>query len=104
MIHLQRSLSRLTLPVLLGFCLAVGTWSLQPASAAPLSAIAVNTLDDELNADGDCSLREAIQAANMDAAVDACQAGSGNDTVNLLEGTYLLTIPGSEEDGNRPAT
>ena len=32
--------------------------------------ITVNTEEDELNNDGDCSLREAIQAANINANVD----------------------------------
>ena len=65
------------------------------------STIAVNTTDDELNADGDCSLREAIQAANTDAAVDACTPGSGADTLQLPAGTYTLSIPGAEEDSNQ---
>ena len=69
----------------------------QPAHAA---TIAVNTTDDELNADGDCSLREAIQAANTDAAVDACPAGSGADTIVVPTGTYTLSIPGAGEDAN----
>ena len=37
--------------------------------------IVVNTADDEDNSDGDCSLREAVRAANTNAAVDACAAG-----------------------------
>jgi CSLREA domain-containing protein len=69
----------------------------QPAYAA---AITVTTTDDELNADGDCSLREAIQAANTDAAVDACPAGSGADTITLPAGTYTLAIAGAGEDAN----
>ena len=36
--------------------------------------ITVNTLDDEIITDGDCSLREAIAAANTNIAVDACTA------------------------------
>lgn len=65
-------------------------WAAAPAQAA---TIAVTTTADELNADGDCSLREAIVAANTDAAVDACPAGSGADTINLASGaTYALTI------------
>ena len=47
------------------------------ASLTPEATIPVNTLTDELNSDGDCSLREAIRAANLDQAVDACPAGSG---------------------------
>jgi CSLREA domain-containing protein len=64
------------------------------------STITVNTTVDELNSDGDCSLREAIQAANTDAPVDACPAGSGADTVVVPAGIYNLTIAGSGEDGN----
>jgi len=40
------------------------------------ATITVNTLDDELNSDGDCSLIEAITSANMNAAVDACTSGA----------------------------
>ena len=65
----------------------------QPAYAA---AITVTTTDDELNSDGDCSLREAIQAANTDLAVDACTGGSGADTIVVPAGTYTLTIGLSE--------
>ena len=42
---------------------------------ASAAAITVNTADDEHNADGDCSLREALQATNTNAAVDGCPAG-----------------------------
>jgi CSLREA domain-containing protein len=56
------------------------------------ASITVTTTDDELNADGDCSLREAIQAANTDTAIDACPAGSGLDTIIVPAGTYLLSI------------
>src|ERR1044071_6821183 len=45
--------------------------------------ITVNTTADELNSDGDCSLREAIQAANTDAPSDGCTAGSGADTISF---------------------
>jgi CSLREA domain-containing protein len=69
-------------------CLAVCLAALMtpPAAAgprAPLAAMTVNTLDDEVNSDGDCSLREAIQAANTDLAVDACPAGSDADTITF---------------------
>jgi len=64
------------------------------------ASITVNTTSDELNTDGDCSLREAIQSFNTQSAVDACAAGAGNDTITLPAGTYALTIPGSGEDGN----
>ena len=63
--------------------------------AASQASIVVDTLDDELNIDGDCSLREAIQAASTDAPVDACPAGSTiTDTITFSSGgTILLTDP-----------
>jgi CSLREA domain-containing protein len=65
------------------------------SSAAPAHAamIAVTTFADALSSPGDCSLREAIQAANTDAAVDACPAGSGADIIQLSAGTYTLALP-----------
>ena len=62
------------------------------------SLITVNTTDDELNSDGDCSLREAIRASNTDSAVDACTAGAGADTINLPAGIYTLTVLGAGEN------
>jgi CSLREA domain-containing protein len=64
------------------------------------ASITVNTTNDELNTDGDCSLREAIQSFSTQSAVDGCVAGAGNDTITLPAGTYTLAIPGSGEDGN----
>jgi CSLREA domain-containing protein len=40
------------------------------------NVITVNTDEDEANTDGDCSLREALEAADTNAAVDGCDAGS----------------------------
>ena len=48
----------------------------------------VNTTDDEENNDGDCSLREAIRAANLDKPVDACRSGKGNDDIFVAAGVY----------------
>jgi CSLREA domain-containing protein len=62
------------------------------------TTITVNTFNDELNADGDCSLREAIRAANLNVSVDACPAGSGDDSIHLSAGTYMLAIAGQNED------
>jgi CSLREA domain-containing protein len=55
--------------------------------------INVTTFADNMTVNGDCSLREAIQAANIDSAVDACPAGSGADTIQLSAGIYTLTVP-----------
>jgi CSLREA domain-containing protein len=68
---------------------------LAPADAA---LITVDDTADELNSDGDCSLREAIRAANLDAVVDGCAAGSGADTITVPAGTYTLMISGADED------
>jgi len=67
----------------------------------PGCLISVNTTHDELNADGDCSLREAIEAANSDTAVDGCVQGCGGDTIVVPVGTYILTIAGAGEDTNQ---
>ena len=55
------------------------------------ATITVDTTDDELNSDGDCSLREAIRAANTDSVVDNCTEGLGLDTVMVPAGTFTLT-------------
>ncbi|MCH2110925.1 MAG: CSLREA domain-containing protein, partial [Polyangiaceae bacterium] len=71
------------------------------AAFGPSRVINVDTTDDELNSDGDCSLREAIEAANTDSAVDGCSAGDGWDTVQVPAGTYELSITGDDEDNNQ---
>ena len=66
----------------------------RPAYAA---SITVTTTADEFNTGAACSLREAIQAANTDAAFGGCAAGAGPDTINLPAGTYTLTLTGIED-------
>jgi CSLREA domain-containing protein len=68
------------------------------ASSAHAATISVTTTTDELNTDGDCSLREAVVAANTDAAVDACTAGSGADLILLPNGTYTMAVTGAGEN------
>ena len=86
----------------LGLTLAV-LWLLGGASLPTVHAADINTIDttnDDLTANGNCTLREAIQAANTDAAVDNCSAGSGADIIMLPAGVYTLTLPGNEENNN----
>ncbi len=84
-----RSLSRV--------CVAAAVFAAVFVLAPPAYAatITVDTLDDELNSDGDCSLREAITATNTNAAVDACAPGQAAPTVDLIDfsvtGTITLT-------------
>jgi len=68
------------------------------ASGAQSTTIAVNSPADSLAIDGNCTLREAIIAANTDTAVDACPAGSGADIVMVPPDTYTLTLVGPGED------
>lgn len=84
----------------ISFFLLILVWiaSGQQQVAQAGANILVNTTVDELNTDGDCSLREAIRAANTDLPVDACQAGSGADTITLPTGLYALAIAGRNEN------
>jgi predicted outer membrane repeat protein len=54
------------------------------------SVIQVNSTAQSPGTLGDCTLGEAIQAANTDTPVDGCSAGSGVDTIILPAGTYTL--------------
>jgi hypothetical protein len=62
------------------------------------ATINVTTTSDQIAAGGQCSLREAVIAANTDATSGGCAAGNGNDTIVLPAGTYRLTIAGNEDD------
>ena len=67
----------------------------KPAALA-LAAITVNSTSDAAANDGQCTLREAITAANTDspsgAAAGECGAGAGTDTITIsVTGTINLT-------------
>ncbi len=79
---------------------AGGLWAGLPSQTVWAATIGVNTTIDEYNTDGDCSLREAIIAANTDTAVDACPAGSGADVIQIPSGVYTLTLAGTGEDAS----
>ncbi|MEM8860857.1 MAG: hypothetical protein AAGD96_21245, partial [Chloroflexota bacterium] len=64
------------------------------------TVITVSISTDGFEADGQCSLREAVQAANSDLPVDSCPAGNGWDTIEVPTGTYQLTLSGAGEDSN----
>ncbi len=68
----------------IGVCLGLAL----PATAAVIS---VTTTVDEDGTGADCSLREAVRAANTDGAYGGCPAGSGADTIVLPDGVYTLT-------------
>ncbi len=51
---------------------------------------------------GNCTLGEAIQAANTDTAVDGCAAGVGDDLITLPAGTYTLSQVDNTADNHGP--
>lgn len=67
-----------------------GIWLMAQSLSA--AVITVTTFSDGIDGDKECSLREAIVAANSDAASEACSAGSGLDTIVLAAGTYTLDL------------
>lgn len=82
--------------------LALAPLALALATAsAHATNINVTTTADENSStppNGNCSLREAIIAANNNVAVDACPAGSKPiDVISVPAGTYTLTL-GSGDD------
>lgn len=81
-----RSLLPITGIVLLGLTTA-------PTSDATIS-VTPGAVDDIINQN--CSLVEAIIAANTDRPRDACPAGSGDDTLNA-PGRFVLTVVPAEE-------
>ncbi|MCB0830140.1 MAG: CSLREA domain-containing protein [Solirubrobacterales bacterium] len=69
-------------------------------SVAGAVIISVNTTADEYGTGTDCSLREAITAAQGNVSFGGCPAGFGADTISLPNGTYKITRAGSGEDAN----
>ena len=81
--------------------LAITALAVAFPSPARAATITVSTQVDEAGTGADCSLREAVQAANTNAAYGGCPAGaSGEDNISLFTGNYTLTQAGAEEDGN----
>ena len=77
------------------------TLLLIPASVAGAATIKVTTTADDFGGATECSLREAVTAANFDAAYGGCKAGSGADEIRLQSGSvYVRSIDGNGEDGN----
>ena len=74
----QRPLGKLALAVAMSFA----------SSLAGAATLAVTTAADADVDDADCSLREAIVAANSDAAYHGCPAGSGADLI-----VFSLPLP-----------
>ena len=72
-----------------------------PTLFSPSGIIEVNSTAQSPGASGDCTLGEALQAANTNLAVDGCSAGStvGADTIMLPAGTYTLSTVAFTDNG-----
>jgi hypothetical protein len=66
---------------------------------AQATLIRVNAKQPDAINDGQCSLIEAITAANTDQPVDTCPAGNGADIIQLEQTTYTLTAANNQSDG-----
>jgi CSLREA domain-containing protein len=93
-LHIHRYLAMLIV-------LAAALWlNAVVARVGQPATIDVTTTNDDLTNNGNCSLREAIRAANTDTAVDACLAGDSVDTILLPAGIYTLSIAGANENAD----
>ena len=87
----------------LALVLSIAGFFATPAGLVQAASIYVTTTADDYGTGVTCSLREAITAANNDAAFGGCSAGSGADTIFVQAGTYTLTRTNSggiNEDEN----
>jgi CSLREA domain-containing protein len=73
--------------------LIVGVASLAFAASAGAATITVTTTADQYGTGAACSIREAVEAANTNAAFGGCHTGAGPDTVRIPAGTFTITIP-----------
>jgi hypothetical protein len=73
------------------FVLALAAAGSQPLAATNYSIV---TQADDLTVNGNCTLREALAAADTNFTFDLCPAGSpgGLDTITLAAGTYSLPL------------
>ncbi len=95
MLHLPRlfSPSRLRRRSFL-FALLLLLSGLMPPTTTRAATISVtsNLQEQPFVVNGNCTLGEAIQAANTDSAVDACPAGNGADVITLAANTTYEMI------------
>lgn len=83
---------KLVFGVVLFATLFFGVASLRPASASAATINVTTTTDEDSApaAGSGCSIFEAVQAANNDAAYGGCIAGSGADTISIPSGNYTM--------------
>ena len=84
-------------------CVVMAGLILAACVAPSLADTIVVTTDSGGTGGPDCTLRDAITAANTDTATGGCQAGNGADTIELpsasiitlTESSFLLSEPGN---------
>jgi CSLREA domain-containing protein len=87
--------SFITVPLAVGFLLV----NIVPLSLVQAASINVNTtLDSDQTNSSQCSLRDAVNAAINNVAVKGCNAGAGDDTIFVPQGTYKLTLKDSNNN------
>lgn len=71
-------------------------------AVAGAATIKTNILGDEVEVNGNCSLREAMVSATGNIGYDECVRGqvAKRDVIKLLDAQYDLTIPSTDEDAN----
>ena len=97
----MRSLSSLPNKIFTAIIILTLVLVVLPASPAFAASITVNTTIDENTNNANCSLREAIIAANNNASHNGCiYTGSDpDDVITLTSGsTYILSIVGEDAD------
>lgn len=99
---LKRRFRKLPLSAILALLIVLSVLSLQPVPIAYGATITVNNLTDDINgADGTCSIREAIIAANSNTTFNECAAGSiGVDTILLPAGNIIFDTAGAGEQNS----
>src|SRR5262245_26506640 len=90
---------RPTMPLAMSIAFAISI--LCCSSYVHAATITVTGSGDAVAADGQCTLREAITAANTDALLNECSAGSGADDIDFdAAGVFALpttiTLTGGE--------
>ncbi len=72
------------------------------APAAGAATITPTVTTDDLTVNGNCTLREAVLAADGNGPVDQCPAGAAGapDVIVLTQPLYSLTLPGANEDSD----
>lgn len=83
----------------LASAVAIGVVLLSSATCARAATIPVKTTSDSYGGTV-CSLRNAVQAVDNQAAFGGCSAGKGSNTISLKAGTYKLTIKPTGSDPN----